>query len=144
MDTRFYYDECAEEIFDSKIEDYPATSDICSILNKQEVTIKKYKEEVKKLNFGIVHLKNQLKQEKENKVILKNSCEILIDDSIHFLKENEQIKSGQNQKAIECLKEVRRELFGTPETGIVFNLPKVQDTFYAIDNKIKELEGNNE
>ena len=51
------------------------------------------------------------------------------------------IKPYQTQKAIECLKEVREKIFGTSETGIVFDIPNIQDAYYAIDNKIKELEG---
>lgn len=56
-------------------------------------------------------------------------------------KEIEQLKDNQNQKTIECLKEVREKIFGTSETGIVFDIPNIQDAYYAIDNKIKELEG---
>ena len=57
------------------------------------------------------------------------------------MKESEQL---QNQKAIECLKEVKEELnYG----DYPFNTISIQEVKDIIDNKIKELEeeenGNN-
>ena len=62
-----------------------------------------------------------------------NGFQIALDLSEHI---------NQNQKAIECLKEIRKKAFGTDEVGLVFDIPPVQDIFELIDNKIKELEEN--
>lgn len=88
MSERFYYDEFAEDIFDSEVDDYPTTRDICSLLN--------------------------------------------------------ELEHNQNQKAIECLKEIRKKLFGTEELDIVVYIASIQDAMILIDSKIKELEGEKE
>lgn len=53
---------------------------------------------------------------------------------------NIRLKQEQNQKAIECLKEVKEKSFGLREGILIFDNPQMQVIFNNIDNKIKELE----
>ena len=72
---------------------------------------------------------------------LKAYLNYLKDKSIKLENFKEKCIDGDCSLAIECLKEVREKIFGTSETGIVFDIPNIQDAYYVIDNKIEELEG---
>lgn len=85
-----------------------------------------------------------IKKKDEEIKCYKDLCEAYKKQSHNFLDNELKVKANQNQKAIECLKEIRKKAFGTDEVGIVFDIPPVQDVFDLIDNKIKELEKNND
>ena len=69
-------------------------------------------------------------------------------DPVTKLNEQDQqiaeLQENQNQKAIECLKEIRKKLFGTEELDIVVYIASIQDAMILIHSKIKELEGEKE
>lgn len=155
MSNRFYYDEFAEEIFDSKIEDYPATIDICSVLNKQEENIDKYKKEIQKLNIGIVHLKNQLKQtkqqltekEKQIKELSEEHFEIFGDMKNYknlWLAEQRKNKDQDHQVCDEIRKFIAKDLCGcsieewTHKIGWNEDLIKVFNKLDQIEKKGEE------
>ena len=46
MENRYYYDEFAEDIFDSQIDDYPANHTICKELNDQNNRIKELEQQL--------------------------------------------------------------------------------------------------
>jgi hypothetical protein len=52
----------------------------------------------------------------------------------------DNLEANQNQKAIKCLKEIRRLMFGTDKEGLCFGTLTWQENMEFIDNKIKELE----
>ena len=59
---------------------------------------------------------------------------------------NKKIKPNQNQKAIECLKEVKEELYKSAiqVVGTGVNAVRLYSINEIFDNKIKELEKGNE
>ena len=73
-----------------------------------------------------------IKQEKEYDAQLEKQSKI----HYRHLKEKKQDKISF---AVEQLLDIKEEVFGTREMGIVFDIPPVQDAFNVIENKIKQL-----
>jgi len=83
----------------------------------------------------------------ESKIIFDNENEKDFDPVIKLNEQDQQIaelQENQTQKAIECLKEVKEKSFGLREGILIFDNPQMQVIFNNIDNKIKELEYENE
>lgn len=91
---------------------------------KQQLAEKE--EEIKQLNNRI--LLSQLQAPKEQ--ILN----ILCSQCIQYNPDQDKISF-----AVEQILDIKEEVFGTREMGIIFDIPPVQDAFNAIENKIKQL-----
>lgn len=82
--------------------------------------------EIEKLNNRI--LISQLQAPKEQILnILGSQC-------IQYNPDQEKIEF-----AVERILDIKEEVFGTREMGIIFDIPPVQDAFDVIENKIKQL-----
>lgn len=106
----------------------------CKHLNKKiELNIKN------KLMAENCELQKQLAdKEQENEHLKKEICKY----EITLMDKNSQLKKQHQDKilfAVEQLLDIKEEVFGTREMGIVFDIPPVQDAFNIIENKIKQL-----
>lgn len=94
-------------------------------------------------NKDVLLAENQMLIEKQNTIIAEFNLAIE-----EFRKENTKLKANQNQKAIECLKEVRKSfekrLFGKQWEDKVYIGSICNMINDVLDNKIKELEKNND
>lgn len=84
-------------------------------------------------------LKKQLTdKEQENERLKEEICKY----EITLMDKNSQLKKQQQDKisfAVEQILDIKEKSFGTRETGIVFDIPKIQDVFNNIEDKLKEL-----
>lgn len=106
----------------------------CKHLNKKiELNIKN------KLMAENCELQKQLTdKEQENERLKEEICKY----EITLMDKNSQLKKQHQDKisfSVEQLLDIKEEVFGTREMGIVFNIPPVQDAFNVIENKIKQL-----
>ena len=77
MENRYYYDEFAEDIFDSQIDDYPANFTICEELNDQNNRIKELEQQLEEKDKEIKCIRELFEAyKKQCHQFLENELEI--------------------------------------------------------------------
>lgn len=100
---------------------------LCGLLNKE---IERFLDVEKQL----AEKKKEIEQLKTFKVTIGTMETNQVDISSTTYADQDKISF-----AVEQLLDVKEEVFGTREMGIIFDIPPVQDAFDVIENKIKQL-----
>lgn len=119
-----------------------------------EVIIKKKDEEIKKLKSELEETEEEknkilLYQKETFEKLLGETCERNIQLVGKLAEKIDSLETNQNQKAIECLKDVLNHFTNRPTwfdyARLEYKISEQDKKFIDyVENKIKELEGNND